>query len=363
VRSNILEIRKIVGMDSCFLAVVKGNGYGAGIEAVVSATRFVVDWYGVDSLDEAKLVRKKCQNPVLILDYSSPNDAIEIVKNGFSVSVYNYDLALALSRAATTDNPAKIHIKVDTGLFRLGLLPKETIELAKKISRLPNVNIEGLYTHYAKLFDKDNKKIFFGQLRSFKHVINVLADNKIKPKFLHTASSLAGILIRETRFNMVRVGIPLYGLWGYEATSKLICDMNVDIKLYPAITWKTTIVNVKKVPAGLGIGYGRLKNVFRDTRIAILGVGFYDGIDRRYSMVGCVLINGKRAKILGSINMNMCSVDVTDIQDVKIGDVAVLIGKSGKDEITAYDIAKQINTSTYEVISQINPLLPRILIS
>ena len=362
-QSNSLEFKKILGEDVFFLAIIKGNGYGAGIKTVVTATKSIVDWYGVDSLDEAELARKSCKNPILILGYVSPESAAEVVDKGFSLVLYDYSVALALSKKATKRNPARVHIKVDSGLVRLGLLPEDAIVFAKKISKLPNIVIEGLYTHYAKLIDENHNKIYLEQLEKFSYVVDKLSSIGIRPKFLHTASSVASVLYKETRFNMVRIGIPIYGLWSRKSTLELIHENFIGHNLFPVISWKTTIVNIKKIPANTGVGYGYSEIVPKETVVAVLGAGYYDGIDKRYGKIGSVLINGKRAKILGGISMNMCMVDVSGIKNIKIGDVAVLIGKSGREEITAYDFAELINTSTYEVISRINPLIDRILVS
>lgn len=362
-QSNIHELKRIIGDKTNFLGVIKANAYGLGIEPIVLATKSIIDWYGVDSLDEAILVRRLCQKPILILGYVSSEDVAEVISGNFSVVVYDYDFALALSRKATKDNPAKIHIKIDTGLIRLGVYPEEAIILAEKVSKLPNIIIEGIYTHYARLINGNNVEIYNEQLKKFNFVLRSLSDLNINPKVLHTASSMAAILYEDTRFNMVRIGVLLYGFWGRGYLDRLISEKGIYLKLCSAITWKTTVVNVKKIPANIGVGYGHSEVVSRETVVAVLGAGCYDGIDKRYGMAGHVLIRGKRAKVLGSISMNMFMVDVTDIEDIKIGDIAVLIGRSGEKEITIYEFADTINTSTYEIISRINPLLPRILIT
>lgn len=360
--ANVQAIKKLIG-NVDVLAVVKGNAYGVGIEPVVTATADLVDWYGVDSLDEANAVRAYCQNPVLILGYVAPGDTAEVVTKQFSVVAYNEDIVRLLASLASPDRPAKMHIKVDTGLTRLGLPPKDTIAFAKKIARLPNVVIEGVYTHYAKLVDQDNQEMYFSQLEKFCSVVDALAKNGIHPRYIHTASSMGAVLYPETRFNMVRVGIILYGLWGRSLLAKFVQDKEPGLKLTETLTWKTTVVDVKEVPAGTAVGYGFSEMVMRDSIVVVLGAGYYDGIDKRYGNLGQVLVHGKRAKILGSITMNMCLVDVTDIEGVKMQDTAVLIGRSGQNEITAYEFAQAVNTSTYEVISRINPLIPRVLVS
>ena len=361
-QTNVRELKKIIGKRVLFLAIVKANAYGAGIKETVTATRSVVDWYGVDSLDEVNLVRDKCKNPILILSYVSIKDIAEIITKKYSMVVYDYALASSLSKTATKENPAKIHLKIDTGLSRLGLYPKESIALAKKIAKLPNIIIEGLCTHYARLLNKYDNEIYFEQLKRFNFVLESLNNFSVRPEILHTASSMAAVLYKETRFNAVRLGITLYGLWGRKNMIKLIEKKGAKLKLRPVISWKTTVINVKKISSNTGVGYRHLKMVSRSTSVAVLSVGYYDGIDKRYGKLGCVLINGKRAKIIGGIAMNMCIVDITSIKNVKIGDTAVLIGQSGKEEITAYDFASAMNTSTYEIISRINPLLPKILI-
>lgn len=362
-QANVRILKGSIGEDVCLLGVIKANAYGAGIETVIDATESFFDWYGVDSLDEAIKVRARCQNKILILGYVAIEDVAEVLRQKASVAVYTYDLVVALSNATTKECPARVHIKIDTCLARLGLWPEDAVTLAKKISKLPNIIVEGLYTHYAKLIDENHIETYSEQLEKFNFVVDSLMRIGIRPKLLHTASSMAAVLYKETRFNMVRMGIPIYGFWGRESSEGLLHEKGVELILHPVITWKTTIVNIKKIPANTGIGYGYSEVVSRETTVAVLGAGFSDGIDKRYGKVGHVLINGKRAKVLGGVAMNMCMVDATDVEDVNIGDIAVLIGRSDKEEITAYEFAKVINTSTYEIISRINPLLPRVLVS
>ena len=362
VRSNVANTRKILGKKVLMMAVVKGDGYGAGTETLVRAIHPIVDWFGVDSLDEAKIVRKLCRKPVLILGYTTPIDAADILEGGFSVVLDDYHMAVKLSKCATKKRPARIHIKVDTGLIRLGLFPQDAIALAKKVSKLPNVFIEGIYTHYAELIDKKGNLVYADQLEKFNYVVNTLADSGIKPPLLHTASSVAAFLFPETRCDMVRIGIPLHGLWSRRKTMALMKGIPLAGALRPIMSWKTTVVNIKKISAGTGVGYGRSEIVKRDTTIAVLGAGFYDGIDKRQGKIGEVLIRGTRARMVGSIAMNMCTVDATNVKNLKVGDSAILIGRCGREEISVYDIAELIGTNTYEVISTINSLLPRVLV-
>ncbi len=360
-RSNIAELKMIVGENISILVVVKGNAYGAGIEHTVQATKKMVDWYGVDTLDEANTVRKYCEIPILIMGYVAPVDFAEVINKKFSIVVSKLEDVLLLSSFASLENPAKIHIKVDMGLVRLGLFPDEAIKFAEKIVSLPNIIVEGVCTHFVKLVD-DNNTILTEALKQFVFVVDALCNLGIKPKLLHTASSMGAIICKELRFNMVRVGIIVYGFWGRESGVKLIREKKINFNPHSSIAWKTTIVNIKEIPKNTGVGYNHSEIVDRKTTVAVLGVGYYDGLDKRYGKIGYVLINGKRAKILGGISMNMCMVDITDIDSVKIGDIAVLLGCSGDEEITPYEFAGVLNTSTYELISRINPLLKRILV-
>lgn len=361
-RSNVAAMKMLFGRKVRIMAIVKGNGYGAGIETLVKATRSMVAWFGVDSLEEAKIARTFCKNHILILGYTAPDDVAGILEGDFSIVLYDYQMALELSRKATKKRPAKVHIKIDTGLIRLGLFSDDAIVLAKKVSMLPNIVIEGIYTHYAKVINEKGRPIYGASLKKFNDTVSALARSGIRPRLLHTASSFAAFLFPETRFDMVRIGIPLHGLWSRRGAERLMKENRAAKALRPIMSWKTTVVNIKKIPAGTGVGYRHSEVVKRDTAIAVLGAGFYDGIDKRCGKIGSVLINGKRARMVGGIAMNMCAVDVTDIKNLKIGDTAVLIGVSGHERISAYDIAELVDTNTYEVISRVNPLLSRILV-
>ena len=208
----------------------------------------------------------------------------------------------------------------------MGLWPEDAIILVKKISKLPNIIVEGMCTHFAKLINENNVEIYSAQLKKFIFVVDSLANLGIQPKIMHAASSMSAVLYKATHLNMVRIGSALYGLWGRESLLKFMHEKNNEFNLCPALSWKTTVVNIKKIPLNTGVGYLHSEIVSRDTTVAVLGAGCYDGIDKRYAKVGYVLINGKRAKILGGITMNMCMVDATGIENIKIGDEAVLIG-------------------------------------
>lgn len=361
-RRNVIAIKKVTGRESLFLAVVKGNAYGFGIEPVVKATRSLVDWYGVDSVFEADLTRSLTEKPILIFGYVAPTDAKYAVSRKYSIVISNLEQAKIFSRAATHATPAKLHLKIDTGLSRLGVLPEVAIPLAKQIIKLPNVKLEGALTHFAKLFAQ-NRTVYETQLRKFSDVLVKLSNIGIRPEITHAASSLAAVVFPETRMKMMRIGIAVYGMWGRNDVKIILDRRHVNLKLSQVLSWRARVVNIKKIPAGTGVGYRHRVVVPKKTTIAVLGAGFYDGIDKRYEKKGYVLINGKKAKMIGSVGMNMCSVDATRVGKIKVGDQATLIGYSKSSMISAYDVANFLDTSTNEVISRINPLTPRILIN
>lgn len=362
IRKNIINIKKKIGNDVLLMFVVKSNAYGLGIREAVILSKKLVDWYGVNSLSEANEVRKFCNKPILILGYVMDSEVKEIVKKNYRVMVFNNNLINYLSKHASSTRKANVHIKIDTGLGRLGIEPDSVLEFIKYVKRFPNIIIEGAYTHYGRLMDEDENNIYEKQLNRFKKIINILSKNNIDVKIKHTASSMAAVLYDNTRFDLVRTGILMSGLWGSQSIVSLMERKKEKIEIFPVLSWKTRVINIKKVAAGKSIDYMNVWKVKKKTIIAIINVGYYDGLDRNYADKGHVLINGKYAKIIGKIFMNMCVVDVSQIKNVQVGNEVVIIGKSRNSLITAYDVADAMGTSTYEVVTKINPLIPRIII-
>jgi len=234
--------------------------------------------------------------------------------------------------------------------------------LAKLIKKYPQINIEGIYTHYANIEDTTNHSYARQQLKRFKEAIELLKKNGIKIPLKHTACSAAVILFPETYFDMVRLGISMYGLWPSPETFVSAKEKSRKLNLEPALTWKTKIAQIKQIKAGTPISYGLTERVSQDSKIAVLPIGYWDGYDRKLSGIGNVLIRGRRCKVLGRVCMNMIIVDVSHISDVKLEDEVVLLGKQESEEITADELAQKIGTINYEVVTRINPLIPRIVI-
>ncbi len=362
---NIEQFQKLIGDKIKLVAIVKANAYGHGlVEVAKIAVSSRVNWLGVDSIDEALKLRKAgIDAPILILGYTLLSKLKEVIKYDLRQVVYNKETIVELVKQATKQKKKiKIHLKVETGTLRQGLRKEELLELARFIKKHSQIQIEGIYTHYANIEDTTDYGYAQLQLKRFKQAVDLLEKNGIKVPIKHTACSAAIILFPETYFNMVRLGISMYGLWSSKETFVSAREKNRQINLEPVLTWKTRIVQIKNIKAGDPVGYGLTERVSRDSKIAVLPVGYWDGYDRKLSGIGNVLIKGKRCKLLGRVCMNMVVVDITDVVNVKLEDEVVILGKLGKEEITVEEIAQKIGTINYEVVTKINPLIPRIIV-
>ena len=361
---NLERFRKLVGDGVKIMGVVKANAYGHGLTEVAGVIFDKVDWLGVDSIAEALKLREiGVKKPILVLGYTELADLKEAVKNNISLTVYNKETIEKLGKIPIHNpnlNP-KIHIKIETGTARQGVLESEILDFVKFVKQFPSIEIQGLSTHYANIEDTTDSSFAMEQLATFSRVSEILKKEGVIAPLRHTACSAATILFPETRFEMVRLGISMYGLWSSKETKAVAKNKNLELDLKPALIWKTIIAQIKNLPAGTSVGYGLSERTSRDSKIAILPIGYYDGYDRKLSNVGNVLIRGKRCKVLGRVCMNMIIVDVTDLPKVELEDEVVLLGRQGREEITAEDLAQKIGTINYEVVTRINPLISRIL--
>jgi len=273
-----------------------------------------------------------------------------------------------------------VHIKVDTGLGRLSVNHEKAPKFIEELLKLPGLRVEGLYTHLADAEGID-QSYTLRQLIRFNKLLENLENKGIHIPIKHMAGSAAAMLLPETRFDIARIGISLYGLWPAEETKilmiakgqnllEILSDKEIQSRgvnllayfLRPVMQFKTTVVQVKEIPPGNCIGYGCTYETRRLTKVAILPAGYAEGIDRKLSNCGEVLIRGKKASIIGRICMNLTIVDITDIPDVSAGDEVVLIGKQGDQEITAEDMADKVGTINYEIVTRINWQVPRVYI-
>lgn len=359
---NISVIRNLIGGERKLMAVVKSNAYGHGmIDVSKILLKGSADWFGVNSVEEGiKLRDKGINKPILILGYVPLMDLEDAVKNNLRLTVYNMETVKKLDGIGKKrQKKIHIHIKIETGTNRQGVHGRELSSLLNFIYRSSFLKLEGISTHFANIEDTTDHSYAQFQLNEFKKIVGEFfrkENNLIK----HTACTAAILLFPETYFEMVRVGIGMYGLWPSKQT-KVSFSMKGKIipELKPVLSWKTRIAQIKDVPDGSYIGYGCTYRTTRKTKIAVLPVGYYDGYARAFSNVSYVLVKGRRAPVRGRVCMNIIMVDVTDIEDVKLEDEVILLGNQGEEEITADYLADLAGTINYEIVTQINPFLER----
>ncbi|MBQ7199400.1 MAG: alanine racemase [Selenomonadaceae bacterium] len=353
IRHNFTEIRRHIQPTAKLCAVVKANAYGHG---AVEVSKVVVecgaDFLAVATVDEAlELRRAGFSQPILILGLI-PNDAVKIsVENKITLTVSDFDLAEKISDAAAKiGTVAKVHLAIETGMGRIGIFPDAAVDVAAQIDSLPNVELEGLFTHFADADIKD-KTFTLNQLEIFKATAEKIRAIGVDVKICHVAESAAILELPAAHLDMVRAGIISYGFYPS-------AEVQRTIELQPAMKLIARIVYIKKIPKGVSIGYGREFIAARDSIIATLPIGYADGYIRAYKNFH-VEINGQLAPIAGRVCMDQFMVDVTDIHDVKIGDEVILFGS---DLITGDDAAKHLKTINYEVTCLISNHVPRIYI-
>lgn len=361
---NIKSLKSLLKPETKFMAVLKSNAYGHGLEEMntICVQSDLVDWFGVDSLHEALILRKLENNkPILVLGYVPYERMGEAIDSEISVVAYNKELLDHLDTIGyqvTDSKKLKIHIKVETGTSRQGIAGEELLEFVKKANQNPNILIEGIYTHFANIEDTTNPSYAMEQLTKFNESVKKIEELGINIPIKHSTCSGALLNYPETHFDMARAGCAFYGYWPSPETRATARERGVDIELRPALTWKTKIVQIKKLKANTPISYGLTETLKRDSKVAILPIGYWDGYDRKLSSIGEVTIHGKQAKVLGRVCMNMTMVDITDIPEAKLFDEVILLGN----EITVEEIAKKIGTINYEIVTRINPLIKRVIV-
>ncbi len=343
------------------MAVVKANAYGHGlVETAGIALEAGADWLGVFSVREGAALRGAgVEAPVLVLGPSSPADETAGVEADLRLTVASLETAARVAHIGR----GNVHLKVETGTHRQGLRDHELLQAASLLTE-GGVAIEGAYTHFADIEDTTDHAFAELQLKRFKEQMARLGEAGVRVPLPHTACSAATILFPDTYFEMVRVGISLYGLWPSRETlvSAKALGRNA-MELRPVMTWKTRISQIKSVEPGAYVGYGRTFRATRVIRLAILPVGYADGYDRRLSGSSYVLVGGMRAPVLGRICMNLMMVDITDIPGAAVGDEVVLLGCRGHEMIAAEQLASLAGTINYEIVTRAAPGAPRIVVS
>jgi len=363
-RHNVQALKSLLTPSTRFLAVVKANAYGHGLREVAQTLKDDVEWFGVDSVDEGLALREAgIASPVLVMGWTPQDRLKDAVEAGLRHIVYDTDTIAGLAASGLSKNKStKIHIKIETGTTRQGIWPDDIGRLLALVQKSRHIVPEGIATHLANVEDTHDRSYLEQQLGEFQRAISESARAGFPNLLRHTAASAAAILHPKTHFDLVRIGIALYGIWPSPEVARALQAQGKELMLKPALSWKTRVAQVKNIPKGTPVGYGLSETVSQDSRVAVLPVGYFDGYDRALSRIGEVLIRGTRAKVLGRVCMNMVMVDVTRIPAAVAGDEAVLIGEQAQDEISADELARKLGTIPYEIISRINPLLPRVLL-
>lgn len=363
IANNVRRLKRVVGERVRLIATLKADGYGHGaIKVARTALSNGADMVGVACLSEAVTIRKAdIAAPILILGYTPAWQSREAILNGVRVTIFGLDVARALSRATQDLNSeVHVHVKVDTGMGRLGLLPEQVLGFMREVRELPGLIIEGIFTHLAIADMSDahgtpdwGRQYTLDQLRCFRGVLRELEENGIDVPLVHAANSAAILTFPESHFNTVRPGIAIYGL---DPSAQVPCPAGFE----PALSFKTQIAQVKELPPGSHVSYGCTYRTEGFARIAVIPVGYADGFRRGPRNWGEVLVRGRRAPLVGTVCMDQSMVDVTHIPDVRQGDEVVLIGQQGAEQITVGEVAERLGTINYEVVSEILARVPRV---
>ena len=325
---NVATFRKRLTPGTSLLAVVKANAYGHGMHVVAESIANHVDWFGVNSLDEAlELLRDGITTgqgatslPILIMGFTPHNRADEVVRHGFRQVVFDQASAECLAQRAAAQNvTAAVHVKLETGTYRLGVGMHEAVAFLRHLQSLPHLEVEGIYTHFATAEDTADDSYLQLQLRRFAEVQAALAREGMHVPYQHMAASAAAMVEPAAHGNLVRFGIGLYGLWPSLDTKIAMTERTAHpLSLRPVMQWKTRIVQIQHVARGETVGYGRTYRTRRDSAIAVIPVGYSDGYDRKLSNVGEVAVRGRLADVVGRVMMNMTLIDVTGVPGVEI---------------------------------------------
>ena len=358
IEHNLNQIRKVVDAQEKgspkIMVVIKANAYGHGlIEVARTLEKLQVDYLGVATLDEAIALRENQINiPVLVLGSILPQEADLALNYDVTLTVCDQQLARRLNaKAKAAGKTVPVHIKIDTGMGRIGIWHDEAFDIIKKMRQMKHIQMEGIYTHFASA-SRDN---FFTnyQLESFKNLLKKLAQKNINFNYRHAANSIALVDLKKSHFNLIRPGIIIYGMHPKRSFSKIL-------NLKPALSLKTRIVYVKNVPQGRSISYGRTYITERATRIATLPIGYADGYARILSNRAAVLIKGRKAPVVGKVTMDQTMIDVGHIPGVKVGDEVVLIGRQRQAQMLTEEIARVSKTIPYEIVCSITNRVPRV---
>jgi len=355
IADNCRQIKKWIGEKTELMAVIKGNAYGHGAVMVAKtalengATRLAAA-----RVDEGIQVRKAgVEAPIFVLGYVPAEEMEAVVQWRITSPIMHWHTAKALSDISSSQGVVTpVHVKVDTGMGRFGLLPDEVVDFVKRLITLPSIRLEGLYTQFA-VADEADKTYTYQQFEIYKGVLKDLEQAGISIPIHHVCNSPATLNFPEMHLDMVRCGTAIYGHYPSPVT-------NQSVPLRPAMSLKSRVGRIRTLPAGSSISYGRAYTTTRPTTVALVPIGFGDGLSRKLSNKGSVLIRGRRAPIVGRVCMDQCIVDVSAIPDVQQDDEVVLFGRQNGAEITAEEIASLMDSINYVVMAAISARVPRV---
>lgn len=356
IRKNIETMHSCIPEGKKLLAVIKANAYGHGAIEVAEALDDLCDYYGVACIDEGIELRNAgITKPILILGVTDESLYEDLVQYDITQTIFTFKQAKALSDVAERlGKKGKLHIKLDTGMNRIGYpCTKESVEDIVKISKLPNLDMEGIFTHYYKADEKD-KTLAMKQLQLYTQMLDWLEEAGVTFSIRHISNSAGIMEMPNDTYDMVRSGISTYGLYPSEEMNKEACI------LYPAMSLKSCITYVKSVKKGDTVGYGGTYTLTEERRIATVGIGYADGYPRALSNQGRMLVHGEYVPIVGRVCMDQTMIDVTDIPDVEVGDEVVLVGKQGNHILSVEELAGMSASFNYEFVCNVNRRVPRI---
>lgn len=350
---NLAQIKRFVSPEVKIMPIVKADAYGHGL---VEVSQYLlsqgIDYLGIATVDEGMILRDSGIGiPLLILGSITPEETEAVLEYNLIPTVCNLEVATRFNNLALQKNRhANVHIKIDTGMGRIGISCQEALDFFLKLKELPNLVIEGIWTHFASAEEAEFTNV---QLNRFNFVIGGLRQLGFNFLYIHAANSTAILRNKESHFNLVRPGLTLYGVYPDASLREIV-------ELKPVMMIKTRTVFLKKVSAGQSISYGRTFITSRESLIATLPVGYGDGYSWLLSNRGVVLVKGMRVPVVGRVCMDQIMIDVTEVPDVKIGEEVVLVGQQGNERITAEELASMATTIPYEVLCKISPRIPRI---
>ncbi|MBQ1733573.1 MAG: alanine racemase [Lachnospiraceae bacterium] len=358
IRYNIEQVSKRIAKGTGIMAVIKADGYGHGAVAVARTLAGMdsVWGYAVATIDEAmEIVHIGCEKPILILGYVPPSMYGLAVTNGIRIPVFDLHSASKINAVAgQLGMKCKVHIKVDTGMGRIGIEPSDRgLEFVRQVSLMGNLEIEGIFTHFARADEKDKENALH-QAKLFKDFTAKLEDEGIHIPLKHCSNSAAIIDMPDLHMDIVRSGIITYGLWPSDEVDK----HNIDLK--PAMEIKSAVIYIKDIEKGTPVSYGGTYVAEKTTRVATVSIGYADGFPRSLSNKGIVLIKGKRYHVIGRVCMDQLMVDIEMNDEISVGDVVTIVGRDGDEEITMDEFAALSDRINYEAVCDIGKRVPRV---